>query len=282
MSPRLLVLAGLAIFAFAGNSLLARAAIGEQLIGAGAFSVVRLVAGAVVLLPVIGRLPRRADIAPAIALLVYVAAFSFAYQALSAATGALILFASVQATVLLGGVSSGGSIGRIAIAGLSLAMAGVVWLMLPAVNTPALLPALVMALAGIGWGLYTLAGRKSDDASGQTARNFLIAAILSLPLAALDVHGPAAQPIGLALATCAGAITSGLGYVIWYRVAPQLGLATVASVQLATPLAAAAGAAVFLAEPIGWRFVLAASAVLVGIAMTMRPPRAISDQVDTA
>jgi drug/metabolite transporter (DMT)-like permease len=270
-------LAALAIAAFAGNSLLARAALSDGAIGAGAFSAIRVVAGALILLPVIGRWPARADWPGALALAVYVAGFSFAYRSIGAGTGALILFASVQATILLVSYARGEVLVQAGWAGLGLAMTGLVILLAPGGAAIDPLAAGLMALAGAAWGAYTLIGRSSDDATGRTARSFLLATPLMLPLLWWDASAggqpliPSAQ--GALLAVISGAVTSGLGYVVWYKVVPRLGLATVASVQLATPVVAALGGAVLLAEPLGWRLLVGGTLVLGGIVLTLAKPR---------
>ncbi|MEO1488651.1 MAG: EamA family transporter [Pseudomonadota bacterium] len=263
------VLAALAILAFAGNSLLARAALADGAIEAGAFSAIRLVAGALILMPVLGQRPSRADAPGAVALAAYVAGFSLAYLELGAGVGALILFACVQTTILLVGVVRGAGPSLVGWAGLALAMAGVVLLLDPqgGAATP-LGPALLMAVAGIAWGAYTLIGRGKGDATGRTARNFLLATPLVLPMLALDSAPP--QTAGILLAIIAGAITSGLGYVAWYKVTPRLGLTTVASVQLATPLVAALGGVLLLSEALDWPLVIGGAMILAGIVLTLR------------
>ncbi|WP_379922760.1 DMT family transporter [Erythrobacter sp. R86502] len=272
-----LALASLAIAAFAGNSLLARAALGEGAIGAGAFSAIRLAAGAIILLPVIGRWPRRGDWSGALALAIYVAGFSFAYRTLDAGTGALILFAAVQATILLVGHARGEALTRTGWAGIAAAMAGLVVLLAPGGTAFDPLAAGLMGAAGAAWGAYTLLGRSRDDPAGRTARSFLLAAPLMLPLVWWDAsaagHLLAASRNGALLAAISGAITSGLGYVVWYTVIPRLRLATVASVQLATPVVAALGGAVWLAEPVGWRMIAGGGLVLGGIMLTLAKPR---------
>lgn len=273
-----LLLASIAITAFAGNSLLARAALGEGAIGAGAYSVIRLAAGAVILLPVIGRRPALSDWPGALSLAVYVAGFSLAYLSLGAGTGALILFACVQATILAVGHARGDALTLPGWVGLGVAITGLLVLLAPAGEALNPGAALLMAIAGIAWGAYTLIGRGSDDATGRTARNFLLATPLVAPMLWLD-SGAGAQLVtpsldGVVLAVVSGALTSGLGYVVWYKVIPRLGLATVASVQLATPAVAALGGAVLLSEPLGWRLLAGGALILVGIVLTLARPRA--------
>lgn len=271
-----MALSALAIFAFAGNSLLARAALADGAIEAGAFSVIRLASGALILLPLIGRKPSWSDLPAALALAVYVAGFSLAYLKLDAGTGALILFACVQATIVSIGYARGDRLSALGWSGLAMAFAGLLTLLAPGLvlgmasgaQPIAFASAGLMALAGMAWGAYTVIGRGTDDAAGSTARNFLIASVLVLPMLALDESQPSAD--GIILAIVAGALTSGLGYVVWYKVAPQLSLGTVASVQLATPVVAALGGALLLAEPLGWRLLLGGALILGGIVLTLR------------
>lgn len=262
---RILLLTALAILAFAGNSLLTRAAIGDRLIGPEEFTAVRLGAGALVLLPFLrGGKPRR-TLAGGLCLFGYATAFSLAYVNLPAATGALILFAAVQATILGVGVLRGMRMTMREIAGALLAFIGVIYLFLPGMEAPAPLPAAAMALAGLAWGGYTLTGRSQGDPAAQTAWNFIIAALPGLLLLAL-ADGHISWRGGL-YAGLSGAITSGLGYAVWYTVAPRLGLVTVAVVQLMTPIATALGGTLLLNEALGTRLVIAAVLVLTGLVM---------------
>ncbi|MEP2735527.1 MAG: DMT family transporter [Erythrobacter sp.] len=267
------ILASLAIAAFAGNSLLARAALVDGAIEAGAFSAIRLAAGALVLLPFLGAKPSRTDLPGAFALAVYVAGFSLAYLSLGAGIGALILFACVQATIIITGFVRGERLSLLGGAGLALAMGGLAVLLAPqtgSAETVGIGPAMLMSAAGIAWGAYTLIGRGKSDPAGSTARNFLLAAPLVLPMLWLDSAMPSLY--GVMLAVIAGALTSGLGYVIWYKVTPRLGLPTVASVQLATPVVAAIGGVLFLSEALSWRLALGGLLILGGIVLTIVKP----------
>lgn len=272
---QLVFLAIIAIAAFAGNSLLARAALADGAIEAGTFSAIRLAAGALVLLPFLQGRPRLRDGKGAAALFVYIAGFSFAYLTLSAATGAFILFGCVQASVMGIGILKGDRPGRSGWLGLVIALTGMGWLFLPrgaAVDGAGVgidpIAALMMAAAGIAWGIYTIIGRGGSDPARNTAANFLVATPLALPLVLLDNAMPSF--LGVTLAVMSGALTSGLGYVIWYRVAPQLQLATAASLQLATPIVAALGGAVLLAEPLTLNVAIAGGLIIGGIVLTLR------------
>ena len=262
-----------AITAFAGNSLLTRAALGNDLIGPGAFSSIRLAAGAVILLPWFLRGgPRRVDLRQALALLIYVVAFSFAYRGLDAGIGAMILFAAVQAVIVLSAWSAGQQLRGIEMIGVALAILGMIVLLGVPGGTVPLAPALTMVGAGCAWGLYTIMGRGTDLPARSTAGNFLIAAVVAAPLPLLE-SGTVMTMTGILLAIVAGALTSGLGYVIWYSVVPRLRHATIGAAQLATPVIAAIGGAVFLGETLTWRLGLAAGLILGGIMLTLSGDR---------
>ncbi len=265
-------LATLAILAFAGNSLLARAALADGAIEAGAFSAIRLAAGALVLLPLLGRRPGLRDAPGAVALAVYVAGFSLAYLSLGAAMGALILFACVQATIIAVGYWRGEVLSLFGWAGLFLAMGGLVLLLSPGGEPVGIGAAAMMGIAGLAWGAYTVNGRGKGDATGSTARNFLLATPLVLPMLLLDSALPSWH--GVVLAAIAGTLTSGLGYVVWYKVTPMLGLGTVASVQLATPVVAAIGGVVLLSETFDWKLGVGGALIVGGIVLTIIKPQA--------
>jgi drug/metabolite transporter (DMT)-like permease len=272
-APRLgtVLLALLAVAAFAGNSLLARAALGEGLIGAGSFTAIRLAAGAAALLPFLLRGPLAGAFSwrGALALFVYCAGFSFAYLELGAATGAMVLFAAVQATVVASGLLSGQKLRTGDIAGIALALGGVALLLGTRLAPGPLLAMTSMIAAGIAWGLYSVLGRSAADPARRTAANFVLAALLAAPLPLLDGAIGVQMP-GAVLAVIAGALTSGLGYVAWYRLVPRLPHAAVGAVQLATPVVAALAAAVLLAEPLTPRLAGAAALIIGGIALTFR------------
>ena len=265
-----LLLAALAITGFAANSLLARAALGGGLIGPGSFTAIRLASGAAILLPWLLRSPReRLSWRGALALFGYCAAFSFAYVELNAATGAMVLFAAVQVTILSATALSGGRVRAIDVVGVVLAMAGVVILIGAHAAPGPLLAIGSMIAAGIAWGLYSVLGRSATDPARRTAGNFVLAALLAAPLPLLDgSHRLAIE--GVALAVVSGMVASGLGYLVWYKVIPRLPSATVGAAQLATPVVAALAAAALLGEPLSWRLAAAALLILGGIAATSR------------
>ena len=263
-------LVALAIVAFAGNSLLARAALADGQIGPGSFTAIRLAAGAIILLPWFLRGEReRLNWRGALALFGYCGAFSFAYVELNAATGAMVLFAAVQMTILVAGAVSGNRLRALDIAGVVLAMAGVVVLLGARVGPGPVVAMLSMIAAGVAWGVYSVLGRSTADPARRTAGNFLLAAMFALPLPLFDA-GQAFTTNGIMLAIMSGAITSGLGYVAWYKVIPRLPHATIGAAQLATPVVAAIAAAALLGESLTARVAVAAALILGGVAATFR------------
>lgn len=274
---RTAALTALAMLAFAANSLLCRMALQPALIDPASFGSVRLVSGAIVLAAIVRlRATRGAashgDWAAAAMLFAYVAFFSFAYLSLSAGTGALILFGAVQLTMLVAGLRAGEHFGMAARVGLALAVAGLVYLVLPGLSAPPLLGAALMAAAGVAWGLYSLHGRGVTDPLAATAGNFIRAVPMALALSALAMlaaQAAHAAAAGIVLAVLSGAITSGLGYVIWYAALRGLNATRAAVVQLSVPPIAAAGGTLLLGEGISLRLALASAAILGGIALVL-------------
>ncbi|MBG7373438.1 EamA family transporter [Pseudomonas aeruginosa] len=272
---RTLLLTILAMLAFAGNSLLCRAALKDTAIDAVSFTALRLVSGALMLLLLL-RLRRapagaRGGWRGAAALFVYAAAFSYAYVQLDAGTGALLLFGAVQVSLLLAGLLRGERPGTQALAGFLLALGGLLYLLLPGASAPPLGGALLMLLSGLARGLYTLLGRGGGDPLAVSAGNFLraiaFAALLLLVFhGQLRLDGP-----GLLYALLSGALASGLGYAVWYSALPGLTALQGASVQLSVPVLAALCGALLLGEPLGPRLPPATLAVLGGIALILLP-----------
>jgi len=268
-----LVLTALAMLAFAGNSLLCRVALKDTGIDAASFTAVRLVSGALVLWAIVQlRTPRRTLAGSwwsALALFGYAAAFSFAYLSLSAATGALLLFGAVQATMIGYGLCTGHPLSRSQWIGLLLAVGGLVGLLLPGLSAPPLLGSLLMLGAGVAWGVYSLRGRGGGDPTAVTAGNFMRAAPLALLLSALTLPSLALDAAGIAYAIASGALASGVGYAVWYMALPGLQPASAASVQLSVPVIAAIGGILFLDELPTPRLFVASLAILGGIAMVI-------------
>ncbi len=264
-----------ALVAFAANSILTRMALGAGLLDAASFTTIRLCSGALVLALLAARQLgnpaawRGRSLTGPVALFAYAAPFSFAYLRIGAAVGALVLFGVVQLTMISWGLKKGERPGVQAWAGLLLAAGGLVALTVPSVTRPDLTGVALMAVAGVAWGVYSIAGTGGSDPLASTARNFM----LSVPLALLlsltqlgEAHGTAT---GVTLAVISGAVTSGLGYAIWYRALRHLAVTQAGMVQLSVPVIAALGAVVFLGESLSTRVLLSGVAVLGGIALVL-------------
>jgi len=275
---RTIALTALAMTAFAGNSLLCRMALKHTSLDAGSFTTLRLVSGALVLWLVArqrrhGSRSGNGNWLSALALFGYAAGFSFAYVSLPAGSGALLLFGAVQATMIGYGLWKGERLGPLQLAGLVLAFGGIFGLLLPGLSAPPLQGALLMLGAGVAWGIYSLRGKGAGDPTRVTAGNFLRAAPVALVLSLFMLKDASVDAAGLGYAVASGALTSGIGYAIWYSVLPGLRAATAASVQLSVPVLAALGGIAFLGEPLTLRLVLASVAILGGIALVVLQKR---------
>lgn len=264
-----------ALIAFASNSLLTRLALGSRQIDAASFTAIRLLAGAIVLASLARaqagsweRLRGRGATGP-LALFLYAAPFSFAYQRIGAAVGALVLFGVVQLTMIGYGVARGERPTVIAWVGLVLAASGLALLTVPSVARPDPLGVALMTMAGVAWGVYSLAGRSSTDALATNARSFLWSTPLALALVALAPGAASSTTRGIALAVVSGGVTSGLGYAVWYRALPRLSVTQAAVAQLSVPAIAAIGAALTLGERLTPRLGVAGIAMLGGVALVL-------------
>jgi drug/metabolite transporter (DMT)-like permease len=270
---RAIALTALAMIAFASNSLLCRAALKHTAIDAASFTAIRLLSGALMLWLVLRlRGAGRQGLGSwrsALALFAYAAGFSFAYLSLSAATGALLLFGAVQATMIGHGLLRGERLHGWQLVGLALASGGLVGLLLPGLSAPPLAGALLMLAAGMAWGIYSLRGRAAGDPTATTAGNFLRALPLAAALSLLLRADASLDRAGLGYAIASGALASGIGYAIWYRALPALKATHAATVQLSVPVLAALGGVIALGEPLTLRLLLAAPAILGGIALVI-------------
>ena len=252
----------LAMLAFAANSVLCRLALGEGHIDAASFATARVISGALILAAIVlyrekGPVKRDADWRAALALFVYMAFFSFAYLSLGAGTGALILFGAVQLTMFIVALRSGEPFSPVAWVGLVLAIAGLVYLVLPGVTAPEPIGAMLMVIAGVAWGAYSLLGRKAADPTRATAWNFLLSVPLVLLTSLIFLQQFHATSFGIALAVASGAVASGIGYVIWYAALRGLAATSAATVQLSVPFIAAIGGVLLLSEDVTLRLLIA-------------------------
>lgn len=264
----------LTMVAFAANSVLCRVALREGHIDPVTFSNIRLISGALVLLPLIHRhgwrFPSGKSLKNALFLMLYVVFFSVAYIHLDAGTGALLLFGVVQLAMITFGVLKGERISVLRGFGLLLAVAGMVILLLPGAKAPELASSLLMAVAGLAWAAYTLSGKNAANAGLATAWNFLLAVPFALLISPFLSHGMHLNSTGVLLAIVSGALASAGAYSLWYSLLPKMQSVTASTVQLSVPCLATLGGVLFLGESLSVRMVVSIVAVLVGILLTIR------------
>lgn len=261
----------LALIAFAANSVLCRKALGEDKIDAAGFTIIRLLSGSLMLF-IILNLPRRKKIVKSngnwfssMMLFLYAVCFSYAYITLDTGTGALILFAAVQITIISQAIVSGNRLSFVELLGTTIAFAGFVYLVFPDLNTPTIKGFILMTFSGVGWGMYTIKGQGSHNPLNDTAFNFIRTTPLVLLLLIISVKYFKLSLEGVFLALISGAITSGLGYTIWYLALKGLSKIQSAVVQLLVPIIAAIGGVTFMNEVIGTRLTLSSALILGGI-----------------
>lgn len=274
---RTTVLTAFTLIAFAANSLLCRMALGGNLIDPVSFTAFRLISGVAILLPIahlsarrMARPPqRRGSWGSGLALFAYAFAFSLAYLTLDTGMGALILFGAVQATMLAAGLRSGERPHPAQWLGLAAALGGLAYLVSPGLAAPDPLGALLMMVSGIAWGIYSLRGKGAGAPVLATAGNFTRAAPVASAVFVAAIATIDMDPAGVLLAVVSGAVTSGLGYVLWYMALEGLTTTRAAIVQLLVPVIAAFGGVVVLAETVTLRLVTASVLILGGVALAV-------------
>ena len=270
----------LAMIAFASNSLLCRAALRDTQIDAATFTLVRILSGAISLWLILAM--RRSTTSrgggwiSGFALFAYAAAFSFAYKTLAAGTGALLLFGAVQATMIVWGFHKGERFDVWQIIGFAVAVVGLIVLVFPGLSAPPLIGSILMLAAGLAWGVYSIRGKGNRDAIAATTGNFLRAVPFAALVSVIAIRNARLDSLGVIYAVISGAITSGLGYVIWYTVLPKIKASSAAVVQLSAPVIAATGGIFLLNEPITLRYVIASIATLGGIFLVIIERRSTS------
>lgn len=272
---RIMFLTTLAMIAFAGNSLLCRAALKQTEIDAASFTSIRLLSGVIMLWLLVSLRKRKSvnegqgNWLSAIALFVYAAGFSYAYISLETGAGALLLFGAVQATMIGYGFYKGERLNKLQSFGLLLAFVGIAGLLLPGLSAPPLVASLIMLSAGVAWGFYSIRGKGAGDPTLISAGNFLRTIPFVIVLSLLTLNNNSLDMAGLWYAVASGALASGLGYALWYSVLPTLKSTSAATIQLSVPVIAAIGGIVFLSEPLTLRFALASIALLGGITLVI-------------
>jgi len=263
------------MLAFAGNSILCRMALRDGAIDPASFTSIRLLSGAVALLLIVRLTSNDASIREhggwisALVLFFYAICFSYAYISLSAGAGALILFGFVQGTMIAMALWSGDRPSVSEWLGWLLAFGGLVWLLVPGIEAPPAIGATLMALAGIGWGVYSIRGRNETNALVSTCSNFVYSIAFVIVLTAIMYTNADITNRGVILAIVSGALTSGVGYVIWYTALNYLSAMQAALVQLSVPAIAAAGGVILLAEPVSLRLLTSGALILGGISLAL-------------
>lgn len=275
MTARALLVTIATLVAFAANSILTRLALRGQESDPASFTAIRLISGALALWLLIG-LPRREGPfavggawRPGLALLAYAVAFSLAYLQLPTGTGALVLFGSVQATMTAWGIARGERPSRVEWLGLAIALGGLVYLVLPGLTAPPFRYAALMATAGVAWGAYSVLGRAAVDPAAATAGNFARAAPVALLVWILTLPRTHVTVRGLVLGVICGAVTSAMGYVLWYHTLRHLTVTRAAIAQIAVPPLVALGGIAFLGEAITARLALASAVTLGGVGLAV-------------
>jgi drug/metabolite transporter (DMT)-like permease len=273
------LLTGLALIAFAANSVLCRLALGNGAIDASSFTAIRLLSGAVALFIILslkGSIKEsnkgtssKGSWSAAFTLFLYAITFSYAYLSVDTGTGALILFGSVQITMIILSLISGTRLHFIEWSGVILAFTGFIYLVLPNITTPSIDGFMLMTVSGTSWGIYTLKGRGSKNPLMDTTYNFLRTIPFVVLLAVFTLQNMAYSSEGIVLALISGAITSGVGYTIWYIALGGLSSTQAAVIQLSVPVIAAIGGVIFVSETITIRLVISATIVLSGILMVV-------------
>ncbi|MGB0302492.1 MAG: DMT family transporter [Alteromonas oceani] len=270
---KLVLLAALAMTAFAANSLLCRMALVETDIDPASFTFWRLTSGALMLtLLVVMRNQKplqEGNMASALALFVYAAGFSFAYISMTTGAGALLLFGAVQVTMISWGLFKGERMSALQWGGFLLALIGLILLLLPNAAVPQLSSALMMLAAGMAWGVYSLKGKGAKFPIEATAGNFIRATPLALVLLVIFWPGGEFHAEGMAYAVASGAIASALGYALWYSILVHIAAIKAATLQLSVPVLAVFAGWVFLDETVTLRIILSSLAVIGGVAMVI-------------
>lgn len=265
------LLSGLALVAFAANSVLCRLALESERIDASSFTVIRLLSGAFVLFLILSTKSHEKDERSkgswlaSFMLFVYAISFSYAYLSIDTGTGALILFGSVQMTMIFVSLLSGRRLHVSEWMGVFIAFAGFVYLILPSITAPSMIGFILMALSGIAWGLYTLMGRGSKNPLMDTAYNFLRTLPFVSLLALMTLHNATFTNEGVVFALISGGITSGIGYTIWYIALRGLNAIQASVLQLSVPVIAAIGGVMFVSESMTYRLIISTCIVLCGI-----------------
>lgn len=273
---RIFLLTTITMIAFGANSIFGRVALEGDAIDPSSYSFIRLLSGAIMLAILVGvssgvskKNLSHGNLVSALCLFAYAAAFSFSYVNIETGVGALILFACVQAVMIGWALFKGDRPSLFEWLGIVIAFGAFIWLVSPGLEAPDPIAATLMAISGIAWGTYSLRGKSSSDPLKATAGNFLLSVPMGLVLLFITISSSQITLYGVILAIASGAITSGMGYALWYKVLPQLTSTRASIVQLTVPVVAGIGGLIFLSEPLTFRFVLASALILGGVAISI-------------
>jgi len=265
----------LALFAFAGNSVLCRLALGDNAIDATSFTAIRLGSGAVVLALILWfSMPKQPQTTTgswrgALMLFIYAAAFSFAYVSLETGIGALILFASVQLTMIIASQLKGHKLHVSEWLGVTIAFSGFVYLVLPTLTEPSFIGFILMMSAGIAWGCYSLIGQGSCNPLSDTTYNFIKSIPFVVLLLGFTLSQTSLSSYGVGLAVLSGVVTSAIGYTIWYHVLTKISTVQASVVQLIVPVIATFGGVIFANEVVTLHIILSSTLILGGIIIVL-------------
>ena len=273
---RIFFLTTITMIAFGANSIFGRVALEGDAIDPSNYSFIRLLSGAIMLAILVGassgvskKSLSHGNLISAFCLFAYAAAFSFSYVNIETGVGALILFACVQAVIIGWALFKGDRPSLFEWLGIVIAFSAFIWLVSPGLEAPDPIAAALMAISGIAWGAYSLRGKSSSDPLKATAGNFLLSVPMGLVLLFITISSSQITLYGVILAIASGAITSGMGYALWYKVLPQLTATRASIVQLTVPVVAGISGLIFLSEPLTFRFVLASALILGGVAISI-------------
>ena len=272
----------LTMLAFSGNALLTRAALASYNMDPELVLLLRVSAGAITLLLICYlkkyslKILSNLHLKTAVALSLYLVSFSYAFTGLETGIGVLIQFGVVQLVMFASSFLSDQKVPKNKTIGAIIAFTGLIYLLWPSGDfTINLTSSVLMAIAGMAWGIYSVLGKKAASAIAATTASFLISTPICLIFVLLLPYNPdfSWSNTGALLAIASGSVTSGIGYALWYYVLPKIPSTNAAVSQLSVPLIAAAGGMIFMQELITLKFVLSCVLVLGGIALTIGIPK---------
>lgn len=270
---RIILLSILSLAAFAANSVLNRAGVADGAIGPASFATVRVCSAFVVLTMVFWIKEHRLPARPAhwlgpVGLLIYILGFSFGYLGLNAGFGALLLFGAVQIAMFVAAWMRGHAPTIIELGGAGIAFAGLIYLLAPTFGVDAVMPSIYMIAAGIGWAMFSVSGQRGGSPLGATTSTFAVILLPVVTVFLFNLDEPM-TPFGIMLAVISGGVTSGLGYLVWYSVLPQLATTTAGVMQLTVPVIAIIAGIFLLGEASDARVWIASTVVIAGVLISM-------------